>query len=145
MSTGLNWPQRPLPLPNESLPSYLNRFARENGMASRRQLLASLDLPAALHVRTSDLEKLALLLTIELEALVAIACSDQPTKAAQRRSMIRARGEAVCPECLKDGPYSHQLWSHRMATCCPDHGLRLLDRCATCMNPISHDRWHAQY
>lgn len=145
MTTGLNWPQRPLPLPNESLPSYLNRFARENGMASRRQLLASLDLPAALHVRTSDLEKLALLLTVELEALVEIAWSDQPKNAAQRRSMIRAKGEAVCPECLKDAPYSRQLWSHRMATCCPVHGHRLLDRCDTCLNPISHDRWHAQY
>lgn len=145
MTAALNWPKKVLPLADESLAGFLNRFARENGMASRRQLLASLDLPAALHVRTSDLEKLAFLLTVELEALVAIAWSDHPTKAAQRRSMIRARGEAVCPECLKDGPYSRQLWSHRMATCCPDHELRLLDRCAACMNPISHDRWHAQY
>ncbi len=145
MSTALNWPQKVFPLPDESLPGFLNRFARENGMASRRQLLSSLDLPAALHVRTSDVEKLALLLAVDLDALMAISWSDQPKKAAQRRSMIRAKGEAVCPECLKDAPYSRQLWSHRMATCCPDHGLRLIDRCDICMSLISHDRWHAQY
>ena len=91
MSTALNWPQKVFPLPDESLPGFLNRFARENGMASRRQLLASLDLPAALHVRTSDLEKLALLLAVDIDALMAIAWSDQPKKAAQRRSMIRAK------------------------------------------------------
>ena len=67
MSTALNWPQKVFPLPDESLPGFLNRFARENGMASRRQLLTSLDLPAALHVRTSDVEKLALLLAVDLK------------------------------------------------------------------------------
>ena len=145
MNTALNWPQRVFPLPDESLPGFLNRFARENGMASRRQLLTSLDLPAALHVRTSDVQKLAQFLALDHDALMTLAWSDQPRKAAQRRSMIRAKGEAVCPECLKDEPFSRQLWSHRMATCCPDHGLRLLDRCDICQSPISHDRWHAQY
>lgn len=145
MTAALNWPKKVLPLADESLAGFLNRFARENGMASRRQLLSALDFPLALHVRSQDLGKLSDLLGLAHSQLLEIAWVDQPPKAVQRRCMLRAMGESVCPDCLQESPHSRQLWSHRLATCCPNHGHRLIDRCPVCAGPIRHDRWHPQF
>ena len=142
VSPEFRWPKKIQPLSDESLPSYLNRFARENGLASRRQLLSALDFSTALHVRDEDIPRLAGVLGVEKDLLEKIAWSNTPNFAAKRRSMIRAKGEAVCSTCLVDGPYSRQIWSHRMATCCPQHGQRLIDRCSLCSASIRHDRWH---
>lgn len=145
MTTTLNWPRKPLPFPEESLTGYLNRFAQENGMTSRRQLLNAIDFPLGFHVRNADLPKLAALLGLEYDLVAELAWPDPPDKAVQRRSMLRARGEAVCPECLNVSPYSRQLWSHRLATCCPTHGHRLIDRCGVCGGDFRHDRWRPSY
>lgn len=139
------WAKNTHPKIDESLPGFLNRFARENGLTSRKQMMGELDLPLSLYLSPTEVESLAQQIGIDSNILQDLNWSDKPTTAVRRRSMLRAKVEAICPPCLKESPHSRQLWSHRMATCCNLHGNRLIDTCSTCGQPISRDRWHPSY
>lgn len=136
----VTWIGRPAPFPDESLASFLGRWARANVMVSRPHLLGALEMSRAIRVLPRDIIKLALSFGLEPSVLEAIAPSDAPSHPVLRRSHTRPATEAVCQHCLKDASYSRQLWSHCLATACPTHGTRLVDKCQRCGAGIRHDR-----
>lgn len=140
MANALNWLEPTRPFPDESLASFLGRFARENFVDSRRALLQELELSHAIRVAPADLPRLSQLLGVAPDELKQIAPSDSPSIPALRRSLTRTRLDAVCPLCLHRDSYSRRLWSHVLATACPDHGVHLIDVCPACEDPLRHDR-----
>jgi|GEM_PF-4514661 len=140
MANPINWLTPVRPFPNESLASFLGRFARENYVDSRRALLQELELSHAIRVAAADLPRLGQLLGVTSDELKQIAPSDSPSIPALRRSLTRTRFDAVCPQCLQSNSYSRRLWSHALATACPDHGVHLIDVCPACGDPLRHDR-----
>jgi hypothetical protein len=140
MSKPLQWVKRLTPADDEGLASFLGRWARANRLQSRPRLLQAIDIPKALRIKDADVKKLSVALGVSTEDLQKIAPSDVPAYPALRRGMTRPLDEAVCPQCLEAGAYSRQIWSHRLATACSAHGVRLVDRCGGCGKPIVHDR-----
>lgn len=140
MSGPLRWVKRLNPEPDESLASFLSRWARGNSLQSRPRLLQVVGVSKSIRIKTTDVEKLAAALGLDRTALLNIAPSDLPGSPALRRGLTRPLDEAVCPRCLETASYSRQIWSHRLATACSAHGVRLVDHCGQCQKPISHDR-----
>lgn len=134
------WVERPGPMPNESLMSFLKRWAMANNFDSRSSLLRSLDLSPAVRLAPTALTQLSNALSVALPALQEIAPSVTPRKAVLRLSFIRPKYEAVCPHCLVTGSYSRQLWSHTLATACAEHKSRLIDCCQQCGQRVRIDR-----
>lgn len=134
------WVRRPEPMPGESLTSYLDRWAKDNLLGSRNAMLNSFELSSAVRLPPGTLAPLAQALGVDLSTLEAMAPSNEPKKAVLRRSFIRPKHEAVCPQCLETASYSRQLWAHGLATACPEHGTRLLERCQQCGQGIRNDR-----
>jgi hypothetical protein len=136
----ITWIKRLEPFCDESLAGFLGRWARENVLYSRSNLLGALGLPRAVRVFPSDIRDLSKVLGVDDSTLVSIAPSSNPALPVLRRGHTRPSTEAVCPECLTHTSYSRQLWSHALATACPEHGVRLIDRCQQCSGGIHHDR-----
>lgn len=136
----IHWLKRPTPYADESLAGFLGRWARENVLLSRGNLLNTLGISRAIRVSAVDVSKLASLLDLEPATLESIAPASEPKRAVLRRSHIRPDTEAVCPDCLSQAQYSRQLWSHCLATACPEHATRLRDRCQQCGEGIRHNR-----
>ncbi len=136
----LTWVKRIQPFPDESLAGFVGRWARENILHSRADLLNAVGVSRAIRVFPTDLCDLSKALGAELSVLESIAPLSDPTRAVLRRSYTRPATEAICPHCLSENSYCRQLWSHALATACPAHGNRLLDHCQQCGNGIHHDR-----
>ena len=136
----LKWMKRPVPHADESLAGFLGRWARENVLSSRTNLLNTIGVSRAIRTFPADLERLSKSLGIALSVLESMAPSTDPSLPVLRRSHTRPTTEAVCPRCLAEASYSRQLWSHAFATACPLHESRLLDQCQQCGNGIRHDR-----
>lgn len=140
MTVALRWLKRPSPYADESLTGFLNRWARLNLLGTRLQLLNALGTSRAIRITPPNIKKMAGALGFDEAILQSISPSDAPAYPALRRSLTRARDEAVCPDCLREASYSRQLWSHGLATACPTHRVRLLDRCTKCSTGFAHDR-----
>lgn len=140
MSRDVKWKRRLKPDVDENLASFLRRWARANGFRSRSRLLRALRLPTAIRMTQANVERLAVILGLDPSVLMAIAPANDPAFPVLRRSLTRARDEAVCAYCLTEASYSRQLWSHGLATACAAHGTRLLDRCTRCGKRIGHER-----
>lgn len=146
----LHWIKPITPEVNETLASFVFRWAKANTFPSRISMLRELDVTVAIRMYHTDLEKLAAGLRIPMSILEGIAPDPAPKIAALRRSFTRPSSEAVCPHCLADDlasrnvPYSRQLWSHALAIACPTHDVRLIDHCQRCSKRIRHDRPNAR-
>jgi hypothetical protein len=142
----LHWIKPITPAADETLASFVYRWAKANTFPSRVSLLRALDVTVAIRTYHTDLEKLAAELRVPINTLEKIAPDPAPKIAALRRSFTRPSSEAVCPCCLADDvatkkdTYSRQLWSHALAIACPTHGVHLIDRCQHCSKPVRHDR-----
>lgn len=134
------WVRRPEPMQGESLTSYLDRWAKDNLLGSRSAMLKSFELSSAVRLPPGTLAPLAQALGVDVTTLQAMVPSTEPKTAVLRRSFIRPKHEAVCPQCLEAASYSRQLWAHVLATACPDHGTRLIERCQQCGQGIRLDR-----
>lgn len=144
MTKSIRWVARPLPGEDESLTGFLRHWARKNTFNNRAQLLAALGLPSAVRMGAAELQELSVALGMDLAILLAIAPSAAPRRPALRSFLTRARDEAVCPHCLVEHDYSRQAWSHALATACPRHGVRLVDRCPNCSGSFGHNRASAR-
>lgn len=142
----LHWIKPITPAADETLASFVFRWAKANTFPSRISLLRALNVSAAIRLYQTDLETLAAGLRMPIDVLEMIAPDPAPKIAALRRSLTRPSSEAVCPCCLADDlaskkdPYSRQLWSHALAIACPTHSVRLIDHCQSCSKPVRHDR-----
>ena len=103
-------------------------------------MLQILGVPKSIRLKSADLDKLSASLGLDRHVLLSIAPTDAPAYPALRRSLTRPTDEAVCPRCLAAASHSRQIWSHRLATACSTHGVRLADRCDRCHKPLLHDR-----
>lgn len=52
-------------------------------------------------------------------------------------SVVRSWSRAVCPECLARDGTSRCVWDLRRFDVCDRHGLRLVDVCSACKQPLS--------
>lgn len=136
----ISWTKRPAPFPDESLSGFLGRWARENVLYTRANLLIAIGVSRAIRVSHSDVGDLAKALNIDYSILESMAPSSNPSRPVLRRSHMRPTIESICPDCLAAASYCRQLWSHALATACPEHERRLLDRCQQCNTDIRHDR-----
>lgn len=49
-------------------------------------------------------------------------------------------GLKICPECMRELPYIRLLWRCTFFVVCPQHGIKLIDRCERCGSPKSTRR-----
>ncbi|MEO3432314.1 TniQ family protein [Inquilinus sp. CAU 1745] len=48
------------------------------------------------------------------------------------REMVTLQHRRACPSCLLQAPYHRAVWDISVMTVCPDHAVRLIDRCPAC-------------
>jgi hypothetical protein len=140
MAESMRWVHRPEAFPGESLASYLRHFARHNFLRSRGALLRAVQASPGARPNSSEVSRLADALGVPYSTIEQMAPSDAPVVPALRRSLTRAQGDAVCPDCLRQASYSRRAWSHQLATACPEHSLQLVDQCPECGGQLRHDR-----
>jgi hypothetical protein len=140
MCPSTKWVKKTEALAGETLASFLGHFARDNFFDSRRALLHALNVPPAIRLHASELHRLADLLGIDGEILEQMAPSRAPAVPALRLAFTRARSDPICPKCLKEASYSRRLWSHYLATACPEHCVQLVEHCPACGALLQHDR-----
>ena len=56
------------------------------------------------------------------------------------RYLLRLRESRVCPECLRQSPYSRKQWDLAVVTSCPIHQILLLENCHKCGRKITWRR-----
>ncbi|MDE1981470.1 MAG: TniQ family protein [Betaproteobacteria bacterium] len=55
-------------------------------------------------------------------------------------SFLKGRLPQVCVRCLHSSRYVRRAWEVSVVTCCPRHGLYLVDQCKNCHKQITWDR-----
>lgn len=133
------------PAADESLPGYVARLAQ-------RMLLPTSDFVAAktglrqpsLAFAYASLSGLSALSGIETARLQAIAY--RPTErggyysflgGVLQREFIHLQHRRACPECLRNVGYHRAVWDFALATCCSEHGIRLISRCWACKRTLT--------
>lgn len=126
------------PRDGESLPGYLMRLAARAGFvdAARLARLAGALQPGCAFAATDPPGLHAL---FECGPLAAIRYG--PTErfgyrrflgGALHREIIDISRRRACPSCLAQAAHHRAAWDFVLVTACPDHGVRLLDRCPAC-------------
>ena len=94
----------------------------------------------------ASLSGLSTLSGVGIEGLDAIAYgpTDRPghyrfLDGVLQREFIDLTRRRACPACLEANAYHRAAWDLALATCCPEHGIRLISDCATCKRPLG---WH---
>lgn len=149
----ISLPVRESPMVDESLTSFVRRYALAMGYETMTRLLNLVDgvkqLPHLDHLdRGPPLAALARLLGRSPEVLFkmtahtfaksliprkqdALPATSCDPKTLQR--FFDPVHRRVCPACLKeDQPYERLTWAFRPLPVCLKHGLFLIDRCSTC-------------
>lgn len=129
------------PMEDESLPGFLMRLAHGVRFRSVTRLaaIAGLRHPGSVVASAVDLGPLATLAGTEV-CLVEPICYSPTVRAGfhrflggtVNREFIRLDLRRWCPACLSSSIYHRAAWDFALRTACPDHGLRLLDRCPEC-------------
>lgn len=135
-----DWLERPVPFPDESLVSWQRRWAQENLLDSRLDLLHSAGCAKAVRMNARDLNSLAKYMGVPLAQVQSLAPQDAPRIPALRKIHTRHFHEGVCPLCLREQQYSRQSWSHALVTACHVHAVKLIAVCEQCREPIAHNR-----
>lgn len=133
---------KPSPEPGESWPGYLLRIATlnhlERGLVDLAKLIGAH--PQALIA--SDPEVVLCKLGIRSgvassRGLVEVKTGSVPLRNASRSTMAR-----ICPECLRESTNKHVRadWDFALQVQCRTHRTLLIDKCPSCLSPISHLR-----
>lgn len=141
---------RRLPLyPDESLQGYLLRLAAENGFSTANVMMRYGRVSLRVATRRSDLTLLSALVDQSVERLEAITYWPGKGRSRQfsrffgselKNFHLQVDPCRVCPDCLSEQPYCRAIWDVRLASICAIHRKLLLERCASCANPISWRR-----
>nr|WP_295829966.1 TniQ family protein [uncultured Azospirillum sp.] len=134
-------PIRVRPERDESLLGLMVRTGAVNGFGSpdpvvHAYVLSNHDLPA-LATSVSAIPLLSRLLALD-ESAIAVLSYAGPDGGSRllghpvHPHFISARRRKVCPRCLDESGYHRALWDMALMTICPDHRLRLVERCPAC-------------
>lgn len=136
----------------ESLKGYLMRLALLNGYRNLGWLLYAAGVhPATLDQGTAPLDGLAAMTgrdVCELEAIYWPASVIHRSRPSQHRLthttipawLLNVRHPRICPHCIREGRPPQRTWEIAWASCCPRHGIYLVNRCGRCTKPISWNR-----
>jgi TniQ len=150
--------RRPRPYPTESLASYIIRLAENNyypqvnwifqmSGLKRRGVYANVFSP-----KTDDLSQLCLLSETEEDVLWSMAFPSVNQSHFRTLNTVEVFGNVIplsalkknsvklCPICLDDSPYYHQVWNLSIVTACSIHQCLLIDRCPQCQQEILWSR-----
>lgn len=134
---------------DESLQGYLLRVASENGFTSAHVMMRYGGVSLRVATHRSDLSRLSTLVGHSAERLQAITYwpgKGRPRQFARffgselRNFHLQVEPCRVCPDCLSEQSYCRAIWDVRLASICAIHRKLLLERCASCANPISWRR-----
>lgn len=56
------------------------------------------------------------------------------------RAAINLEFSRICPECFREDGYVRMAWGVACLPLCPRHGTRLIDRCPSCLYPLTWAR-----
>ena len=124
------------PLPDESARGLVLRLAEDN-LCSSSQMCDWLELPR-IDTDFTDPTRASEIMGIAPEAFAAMGFIAGGTEAFLGHRMpldtSTRQSMRVCPACLAEAPYHRRVWEHRQVDACPVHCLKLLDRCAECVD-----------
>lgn len=84
-----------------------------------------------------DLPSISAEFAIDLHDLEAISPCVAPENPLLEWRFHRVHRDPFCPVCLAQDRHWAQAWRHCFVTACPIHGVRLVDRCPRCNEPIT--------
>ena len=137
-----------VPVGEESLPGFLMRFGAWAGIGRVDRLagMAGLRQPGSA-VSEDDLGCLASLASTGTRLLDGIAYRPTGRLAHHRflggeihREFIILERRRACPRCLAGRPLHRAAWDFALASACPSHAIRLIDRCTGCGRGLGWDR-----
>lgn len=132
------------PHPDESGLGYYRRLASENLMWGWRDLAGAANKHATRESLLSRPEYIAEFLGLELAWTQR--AYEQDLQARTWRVFRRyLKFDAVCPCCIRETGYLRQGWEHSYVTCCPEHKVRLIDRCDLCGEHLLGNRDRIEY
>ena len=132
------------PQPDESGLGYYRRLASENLMWGWKELAGAANKHATRESLLSRPEHISEVL--ELNPQWTQRAYEQDLQARTWRVFRRfSKFDAVCPCCIREAGYLRQGWGNSYATCCPEHKVRLIDRCDSCGEQLSVDRDRIEY
>lgn len=132
------------PHPDESGLGYYRRLASENLMWGWKELAGAANKHATRESLLSRPEHISEVLGLDPK-WTRRAC-EQDLQARTWRVFRRFfKFDAVCPCCIRETGYLRQAWGNSYVTCCPEHNVRLIDRCDSCGEQLSVDRDRIQY
>ncbi|MHA7062887.1 TniQ family protein [Azospirillum argentinense] len=140
-------PLRVRPHPDESLPGLLVRTATANRLRGPQRLLRVCGMRRTVAAGAGDpaaMEPLGRLLALPPERLLALsfAAADGTPQILGHRvpgDFVAAGQVRFCPRCLDDACYHRAWWALTLATACPIHAVRLVERCPRCQRTFA---WH---
>lgn len=143
-------PLRIRPIPSESLAGFLIRLAERNRVPKPQLLARSIGSPFSTVEATAlgrfNLKPMAHATGVDLATLASMTYwpigrgyEVSFLAATVDASMISLKHRRACPLCLSQGPFHRAVWDLRLATACPRHKVRLIDRCQECGR---HLRWN---
>ena len=143
---------RPLPLrlrpeSDESLVGFLVRLAARNGRQDLLPFARELGMPfsvlQAAATTRFDLGPLSAKSRVAEQRLEAMAAWSQNRRTVLfrgvrlPRAMISLSRRRVCPRCLAASRHHRSCWDVSVVTVCPDHAVRLVDRCPRCSKRLA--------
>ncbi|AYV45187.1 hypothetical protein CFHF_03750 [Caulobacter flavus] len=157
------WPYRPAPWPDELLSSWFLRVA--HGLTLKPYTLAHATWRSVPPLLTRDIDNMAdprIVGVMAAKVDVPVQRAWETTLAAYDGKLVeryapggrnawilqvgvrhRVRGLGglqYCPVCFTEHVYFRRAWRVGFVTTCPDHGLRLLDRCDQCGSTLEPHR-----
>lgn len=136
-------PLRIAPYPDESLAGFLIRLAERNGVQSPKVLASSIGSPfstvEAVAKRAFDLSPMSKAIGVDISTLEGMTY--WPTGRADEVrflgttvdvGMILLKHRRACPQCMQEMQFHRAVWDLRIATACPVHKVRVIDRCQKC-------------
>lgn len=130
------------PLPDESWTGYVLRAAANQGARSMFQFLAFLDCTPGEIILPAVVDRMAYFNKADPAALTRMI--PRPALGKRRHKdhwvdgvlyphpVINHRRHRICPRCLYEHRYIRLAWHFTLFTCCPIHGIRLVERCGHC-------------
>lgn len=128
------------PREDESGMGYYRRLSAENGIFSRRDLMAAAGVERnrrSLLMRTDDVAR-----NLGLERAWTTAAGQKEECCHNWGRLHRTKSDAVCPACIADSAYLRHHWEHVYVTACTQHKLKLVDQCNACRQHLSPERMY---